>query len=214
MTSKPPVTKCKFRKSPRKVKRRPPGNRGLEQNTLEALGELHWFLVRVPSTKEFVLERILDDNGVIAFVPIERRFNRQNGYAKKRKELRFPLMPGYLLVGFVQPTEAAWATVLRFSLVRGVIGNQGQPVRVPSVQIVQMLQRHTAKEFIAPRAGKWMRSSRDFVPGDTVEVLDGPFAGQIFELSAVKGDSAVMVVEMFGGEKKMSVPLSGLGRVA
>lgn len=207
-----PVTVEKLRKSPRKVPKRTDPNKGLSQSTVEALGQLHWFLVCVPSGKEFTVERILDDNGVTVFVPVETRFRRRNRYAQRKTELKFPLVPGYVLVGF-PPSSMDWASVFRFRIIAGVVGREGRPARIPRPEVTRLLTRHASGEFIAPKAQQWMQTHREFFEGDRVEVLEGPFEGHVFEVTQITGQHASMVVELLGGEQCVQVPLKSLGKV-
>jgi transcription antitermination factor NusG len=196
-----------------KVKQRPRQNRGLSQSTLETLGELHWYLARVPSGKEFVAERILDDAGVIVFVPIETRFRRKNRYRKVKTEIKLPLVPGYVLVGFV-PGELRWGKLFRFRLIHGVVGRDGRPSRLPSHEVTRLLTRHTAGEFLAPKAQQWMQTYREFSVGDRVEVLDGPFEGHVFDVTKITGQNAKMVIDLLGTEQTIDVPISSLAKVS
>ena len=206
-----PATKtAKPRRTPRKVARREPVNHGLELNDLDALGALHWFLVRVPSNKELAAERILDDAGLVCFVPIERKFSRANNKVKRRTELRFPQIPGYVLVGLESPQVAAslydgygWDRLFRFKLVRGVVGHDGRPVRVPFGQLRPMLQRQYN-----------FRPVSEFEPGARAEILEGPFEGHVSEICDIKGGEAIMVLNLFGGEQEVRVALKLLGRAA
>ncbi len=210
---KPATATAKPRRTPRKVKRREVTNRGLELNSLETLAALHWFLVRVPSGKELAAERILDDDGQIVFVPVETRFRRVNRYAKKKRELRFPLVPGYLLVGFL-PDRHRWADLFRFRLVTGVVGHDGNPLRIPFREVRRLLQRHCAGEFLAPSMQQFMRSGMEFSVGDKVEVLDGPFEGHIAEVASITGNVAEMVLNILGGQRRVQVKVSDIGRAA
>lgn len=214
---KPATQTAKPRRTPRKVKRREDGNHGLSQADLEALGQLDWFLVRVPSGKELAAERILDDAGLIVFVPTETRFRRANRYAKRKREIRFPLAPGYLLTGFAPVARMdlyPWADLFRYRIVTGVVGHEGRPLAVPFCQVRRLLVRHHAGEFMAPRMQEFMRSGHEFAQGDRVEVLEGPFEGHIAEVRTIKGKTAQMVLNIFGAKRLIEVPVDALGRAA
>lgn len=207
---KPATATAKPRRTPRKVKRREVTNRGLELNSLETLAALHWFLVRVPSGKELAAERILDDDGQIVFVPTERKFARSNNKVKRRTELRFPQIPGYVLVGLEPPSPAAglfdgyaWDRLFRFSLIGHVIGHQGRPMRLPFGQLRPMLQRQYDFRPVAV-----------LEEGARAEILEGPFEGHVSEITAIKGHMATMVLDLFGGAQEVKVALNLLGRAA
>jgi len=206
------------RRTPRKVARREAINQGLSANDLDTLGDLDWYLARVPSGKEFVAERVLDDAGLIVFVPTETKFRKVNRMAKNKTEMRFALIPGYCLIGIYRgdgPTvDAQWSNLFRFRLVREVIGHDGRPVALPWRQVRALLVRHSRGEFKAPDAQRWMQTYREFAAGDRVEVLEGPFEGHIAEVTEIRGQQARMVVRLFGAERAIDIPIIALGRAA
>lgn len=214
---KPATQTAKPRRTPRKVKRREDVNRGISETDLETLGQLHWFLVRVPSTKEIAAERILTDHGLTAFAPVETRFRRKNGVVKGKEERKFPLVPGYLLVGFAPAARMdlyPWAELFRFRLVTHVIGHQGCPIVLPFGQVRRLIVSHSAGDFVAPAEQRFMQTGREFRRGDRVEVLDGLYEGHVSEVTEIKGQTARMLLTIFGCEREVEVPLGNLGRVA
>ncbi len=206
------------RKTPRKVKRREVENRCLSANDLDTLGDLDWYLLRVPSGKEFTAERILDDAGLIVFVPTETKFRKVNRMAKRKTEMRFALIPGYCLIGIYAGDQAVmdaqWSNLFRFRLVREVIGHEGRPMALPYRQVRSLLVRHSRGEFNAPDAQRWMRTYREFAAGDRVEVLEGPFEGHVAEVTEIRGQQARMVLRLFGAERAVDIPIIALGRAA
>jgi transcription antitermination factor NusG len=174
--------------------------------------------VRVPSGKEFTAERILDDAGLIVFVPTETKFRKVNRMAKSKTEMRFALIPGYCLVGIfrsdLSEMDGQWAKVFRFRLVREVIGHNGRPMALPYKQVRSLLVRHSRGEFNAPDAQRWMQTYREFASGDRVEVLEGPFEGHVAEVTEIRGQQARMVLRLFGADRAVDIPLIALGRAA
>ncbi|MFT6461015.1 MAG: transcription antitermination factor NusG [Maricaulis maris] len=216
--TRPPTETAKPRRTPRKVKRREVENRGLSANDLDTLGDLDWYLIRVPSGKEFVAERILDDAGLIVFVPTETKFRKVNRMAKTKTEMRFALIPGYCLIGIyrgdAKTVDAQWANLFRFRLVREVIGHDGRPMVLPYRQVRALLVRHSRGEFNAPDSQRWMRTYREFEAGDRVEILEGPFEGHVAEVTEIRGQQARMVLRLFGAERAVDIPVIALGRAA
>lgn len=211
---RPPTCVGKIRRSRRGVSRVKPRNRGLSEAREETLNDYHWFLAKVPSGKEFVAERILDDAGLLVFVPIEERYRKANRTVREKKTIRVALIPGYVLVAMppVALSQMPWMRLFRFRLVAGVVGRDGLPSRVPAREAREMIRRHCAGEFMPPSFYKHMRSYREFQVGDTVEVLEGPFEGNVFEVTAIKGQNAQMVVDIFGGQREVTVPLEKLAK--
>lgn len=207
------VKRYAARRSHKPVPRRERRNRGLREADLAVLSGMQWYLARVPSQKVFAAEQILDDAGLIVFAPEETRFRRPCGKVKTKREIRVALMPGYLMVAF-PPGPVEWGKLLRFDIVKGLIGHDGRPLEIPFAQVERLLERHSAGEFRAPQVQQWMQTYREFAVGERVEVLDGPFEGHIVDVAELRGQNAVMVLQMFGSPMEVEIPTQHLGKTA
>lgn len=136
------------------------------------------------------MEGLQDDFGAI-LVPTEEVVEMRDG---KKRTTRRKTMPGYILVEMVM-SDRAKSLVKNTPKVTGFLGATGNddppPLRGPEVQ------RLTAQQA---EGGMRARPRVQFDEGDTVRVVDGPFAnfnGTVEEVNPEKGRVKVLV-SIFG----------------
>ncbi len=166
----------------------------LEQNVQEML----WYVVQTPSgfenkAKTALEERIRTAKKTKFFeeivVPEENVVELKNGQKKTMKKRFFP---GYILVKMIL-TEETWHIVKDTPKITGFVGDRLKPTPVSEAEVQKMTNR------IAEGASK-PRPRISFGDGETVRVVDGPFAnfsGVIEEVNPDKGKLKVLV-SIFG----------------
>jgi transcriptional antiterminator NusG len=114
---------------------------------------------------------------------------------KKGKEVEtmHNLFPGYIFVE-MKMTDEAWYVVRNTPGVTGFIGSSGggaKPFPVAPAEMESILRRVGDKEA---------KISVDFAVGDTVDILNGPFAGQTGTVSTMNDQTQVanVLINMFG----------------
>ncbi len=113
----------------------------------------------------------------------------------KRVETERKFMPGYVLAK-LEMTDQVYHLVKNTPKVTGFLGNNSKPQPIPDAQAARML---STKDEAAANAPK-QRIQVDYEIGDSVKVLDGPFAsfnGIVEELDFDRGRVKVSV-SIFG----------------
>ena len=112
---------------------------------------------------------------------------------KVQSERKF--MPGYVLAKLTM-TDDVYHLVKNTPKVTGFLGPGGKPQPIPDAQASRMLNSHAEAAASAPK----QRIQVDYEIGDSVKVLDGPFAsfnGIVEELDFDRGRVKVSV-SIFG----------------
>jgi len=194
--------------------------------------ERRWFLLLVRPGKEFVVRDMLVRRGLDALAPATRVFRRLNRYVRGKVDRDYPLMPGYVLVGFPAEGPMAWGRVfpplgdvevaedrhlwrLRGEkLVRAVMGRKGLPDPVNPRRLAQFMVG-IGGDLVAPTSHRYMRTHREFACGDMVDVTDGPWRGHVARVESISGEVARLILPLFGiDDMEVPVPLDQLERSA
>ena len=118
----------------------------------------------------------------------------------QRKLVRRNKFPGYVLVR-MDLTDASWGTVRHTPGVTGFVGHGHTPAPLSLDEAVKILAPEPeVKPGVAPVAGEFQVV--DFSVGDSVTVIDGPFATLHATISEINVDSQRItgLVEIFGRE--------------
>lgn len=159
-----------------------------------------WFALRSQPQKEFAVEQILRRRGVSVFVPTEVKWTRTARH--KREPRRYPLLPRYLFASGVDPYALVWAMQGRG--ITGVVAFGGEPAQI----------RQDAIDQLARISGGMVPTRqtihRGFIPGDRVQIIKGAFKDWLVPIESINGETAKVLLTMFGGVKEVTVPLSAL----
>ncbi|WP_167736610.1 transcription termination/antitermination protein NusG [Nocardioides sp. 1609] len=153
-------------------------------------------------------------------VPIEDIVEIKNGQRRTRKK---PALPGYVLVR-MDLTDESWSAVRHTPSVTGFVGNSHQPVPLSMDEVENMLAPAVvaAAEIAAAAAGTSTSGSGssstakkpievvDFDLGDSVQVVDGPFATLHATITEINAESQRVkaLVEIFGRETPVELSFS------
>jgi transcription antitermination factor NusG len=125
--------------------------------------DLHWYALRTRSRHEKRVREQLEARGVEPFLPLVMRWRQ---WKDRRKQVAFPLFPGYCFARF-PPTERV--DVLKTHGVVQIIGNREGPIPVPETEIEAVRRLVTSTLPYDPHP--YLRE------GMPVEVIRGPLAG-------------------------------------
>jgi transcriptional antiterminator NusG len=200
------------------------------KNALEAFrNELHgkmgdWYVVHTYSGMENrVLQNLenrvsslnMEDYIYEIIVPTEEVTEIRNG---QRKLIKRTVLPGYVLVR-MDLTDESWSTVRHTPSVTGFVGHSNQPVPLSLDEVEKMLAPAILAAANAasdnPSRKKKKIEVADFAVGDSVMVVDGPFAGvhaTITEIN-VNNQRLKALVEILGRETPVDLTFPQIQKV-
>jgi len=157
-----------------------------------------WYVVHTYSgyenkAKKTLEERIkrekLEDHFAQILIPTEEVVEMKRG---KRRTSKRKFFPGYMLVQMTM-TEATWYLVKSTPKITGFVGDSTKPPPVPDDEVARITnQIAEGAERVIPKV--------IFEKGDSVRVVDGPFAnfnGVVEQVDSEKGKLRVLV-SIFG----------------
>jgi len=148
-------------------------------------------------------------------VPMEEVTEIKSGVRKLVRRNKFP---GYVLVR-MDLTDESWGTIRHTPGVTGFVGHGHQPAPLSLDEVVAILAPAPEKKAAVPGAPETAATSGgssapvvevDFSIGDSVTVVDGPFAtlhASISEIN-IEGQKVTGLVEIFGRETPVELAFS------
>jgi len=138
-------------------------------------------------------------------VPMEEAVEVKNGQRKKVKRNKFP---GYVLVR-MDLTPDSWGAVRNTPGVTGFVGNAHEPFPLTTDEVAKILMADQPQPDGAPKAPIEVKVL-DFEVGDSVTVIDGPFATLQATINEINADSQKVkgLVEIFGRETPVELSFS------
>lgn len=132
-------------------------------NSISAGSQSNWYAAYTCSRHEKQVSRQLCDRRIDCFLPTYQSVRR---WKDRRKEVEFPLFPGYV---FVRIREAERLRVLQVSGVVQLVTFNGRPAALDSDEIESL--RHGIANGVAPEPHPYLKVGR------RVRVKYGPLAG-------------------------------------
>lgn len=153
-------------------------------------------------------------------VPTEEVAEIKNG---QRKLVKRTVLPGYVLVR-MDLTDESWGVVRHTPSVTGFVGNSHQPVPLSLAEVEQMLAPAVEAEVAqqateAPDTQQQTAAPKvefaDFQTGDSVMVVDGPFATLHATITEINVDAQRVkaLVEIFGRETPVELSFTQIQKV-
>ena len=148
-------------------------------------------------------------------VPTEEVTEIRNG---QRKQIKRTVLPGYVLVR-MDLTDESWSTVRHTPSVTGFVGHSNQPVPLSLDEVEKMLAPSVAAAATAgsdsPNRRKKKVEVADFTAGDSVMVVDGPFAGVHATITEINANAQRLkaLVEILGRETPVDLTFSQIQKV-
>ena len=118
----------------------------------------------------------------------------------KRQQVQEKVLPGYILVR-MDLTDESWAAVRNTPGVTGFVGLSSRPSPL-SLDEVAVLLAPEPEEKVAKKAETMRAASVDFEVGQSVTVMDGPFATLPATVNEINADTQKLkvLVSIFGRE--------------
>ncbi|WP_062076948.1 transcription termination/antitermination protein NusG [Demequina globuliformis] len=147
-------------------------------------------------------------------VPMEEVAEIKNGQRKLVTRVR---MPGYVLVR-MDLTDESWGTVRNTPGVTGFVGHAHQPVPLTADEVYSMMATPESVDGdiddSQPESAK-PQIEVDFEVGESITVVDGPFAtlpGTISEISA-ESQKLQVLVSIFGRETPVELAFNQVTKI-
>jgi transcriptional antiterminator NusG len=148
-------------------------------------------------------------------VPTEEVTEIRNG---QRKTVKRTVLPGYVLVR-MDLTDESWSTVRHTPSVTGFVGHSNQPVPLSLDEVEKMLAPSVIAAATANSEGPSRRKKKvevaDFNAGDSVMVVDGPFAGVHATITEINANAQRLkaLVEILGRETPVDLTFGQIQKV-
>jgi transcription termination/antitermination protein NusG len=151
-------------------------------------------------------------------VPTEEVAEIKNG---QRKMVRRTVLPGYVLVR-MDLTDESWSAVRHTPSVTGFVGHAHQPVPLSLEEVENMLAPAVQADVEAPAEATEEQQKTtakvefsDFSAGDSVMVVDGPFATLHATITEINIDAQRVkaLVEIFGRETPVELSFTQIQKV-
>jgi transcriptional antiterminator NusG len=148
-------------------------------------------------------------------VPTEEVTEIRNG---QRKQIKRTVLPGYVLVR-MDLTDESWSTVRHTPSVTGFVGHSNSPVPLSLDEVEKMLAPAVVAAANAasdtPSRRKKKVEVADFAVGDSVMVVDGPFAGVHATITEINANAQRLkaLVEILGRETPVDLTFSQIQKV-
>ena len=151
-------------------------------------------------------------------VPTEEVTEIKNG---KRAQVNRKVLPGYLLVR-MELNDESWGAVRNTPGVTGFVGATSKPSPLTIDEVVKILVPAAAPQAAGPRGGETAAGLPrppvavvDFEVGESVTVMDGPFAtlpATINEINAEQQKLQVLV-SIFGRETPVELSFTQVAKI-
>ena len=129
------------------------------------------------------------------------------------------MLPGYVLVR-MELTDDSWATVRHTPSVTGFVGHGQTPVPLSLDEVVSMLTPSVVAKVAAEASTPAARAKKkvevvDFAIGDSVQVIDGPFAGVHATITEINANHQRLraLVEIMGRETPLDLEFKQVEKV-
>ncbi|MCP2260366.1 transcription antitermination protein nusG [Streptoalloteichus tenebrarius] len=151
-------------------------------------------------------------------VPTEEVTEIKNG---QRKQVQRKVLPGYILVR-MELNDASWSAVRNTPGVTGFVGATSKPSPLSLDEVLKFLAPQVEKEKAPAAPGKKAPAAVakptievDFEVGESVTVMDGPFATLPATISEVNPDAQKLkvLVSIFGRETPVELSFSQVSKI-
>ena len=149
---------------------------------------MNWYVVQTQPNRENLAVVNLERQGFNVWLPCYERLVR---HARKAKRVRRPLFPGYLFINF-DPETARWRSVNGTLGVKNIVSFGRTPSAVDSEFVIALKAVENSDGYLDAHR-------EDLRPGQEVEILSGPMAGQIGKLLRLDaGNRVTVLLKMLG----------------
>jgi transcriptional antiterminator NusG len=151
-------------------------------------------------------------------VPTEEVTEIKNG---QRKQVQHKVLPGYILVR-MELNDQSWGAVRNTPGVTGFVGATSRPSPLSIDEVIKFLlpKQEQPRKAAAGKAGAEVAAGKptvevDFEVGESVTVMDGPFATLPATINEVNVDAQKLkvLVSIFGRETPVELSFSQVSKI-
>jgi transcriptional antiterminator NusG len=130
----------------------------------------------------------------------------------KRQQVSEKVLPGYILVR-MDLTDESWAAVRNTPGVTGFVGLSSRPSPLSLDEVASLLAPEPEQKAASPAEVR--RSSVEYEPGESVTVMDGPFATLPATVNEVNPDTQKLkvLVSIFGRETPVELSFDQVAKI-
>jgi transcriptional antiterminator NusG len=132
----------------------------------------------------------------------------------KKQTVNEKVLPGYILVR-MELTDESWAVVRNTPGVTGFVGLSSKPSALPLGEVASLLAPAPAEGSPAAQAAAAKKSTPEYEVGESVTVMDGPFAtlaATVNEVNSVTQKLKVLV-SIFGRETPVELSFDQVSKI-
>jgi transcriptional antiterminator RfaH len=142
-----------------------------------------WYLVSTKTRSEQLAQENLNRQSYTTYLPLVKNKRRRNGRYLTRIEAFFP---GYLFIQLDSETDN-WSPIRSTRGVAGLVRFGGVPATIPE----GLIESLKANE---DNTGYQQIEHKQLKQGDSINIIDGPFAGQQGIFQTMKGNDRVLIL--------------------
>ena len=133
--------------------------------------------------------------------------------AGKRQQVQEKVLPGYILVR-MDLTDESWAAVRNTPGVTGFVGLSSRPSPLSLDEVANLLAP-VPEEKVAKKAAEVRAAAVDFEIGQSVTVMDGPFATLPATVNEINADTQKLkvLVSIFGRETPVELSFDQVSKI-
>ena len=151
---------------------------------------------------------IMEDYIYLVEVPVHEVTEVKGG---KRQQVSEKVLPGYILVR-MDLTDESWAVVRNTPGVTGFVGLSSRPSPLSLAEVASLLAPEPAEKAAKAEPA---RATVDFEVGESVTVMDGPFATLPASVSEINPDTQKLkvLVSIFGRETPVELSFDQVSKI-
>jgi len=180
----------------------------------EEVNGLKWFIAKTMTGQEGKVQRALKervvnykmtDSFAEIMVPEETVVTNAGG---KKRTIKKKLFPGYILLRMIM-NDRTWHLVNDTDKITGFVGGTAEKPAPISDEEAAYMTRQSEAGFAKPRANV------DFTEGESVKVIEGPFASFVGTIEAVNEKGKIRVnVSIFGRPTPVELDFTQVEKVS
>jgi transcription termination/antitermination protein NusG len=133
----------------------------------------------------------------------------------KKQQVNEKVLPGYILVR-LELTDESWAVVRNTPGVTGFVGLSSRPSPLPLSEVASLLAPEPAEGTVAAKSTEAAKiAAPEFEVGESVTVMDGPFATLPATVNEVNGvtQKLKVLVSIFGRETPVELSFDQVSKI-